>query len=126
MQWLMLQQEKPDDFVIATGEQHSIRDFVNAAACELEILLEWRGTGMDEKAYDERGNCVVSIDPRYLRPSEVDTLVGDAAKARAKLGWHPRVTFTEMIREMVAADLRVSERDALVKRSGYTVLANHE
>jgi GDPmannose 4,6-dehydratase len=126
MQWLMLQQEKPDDFVIATGEQHSIRDFVNAAACELEILLEWRGTGMDEKAYDERGNCVVSIDPRYLRPSEVDTLVGDAGKARVKLGWRPRVTFTEMVREMVAADLRVSERDALVKRSGYAVLANHE
>lgn len=126
MQWLMLQQERPEDFVIATGEQHTIRDFVNAAACELDILLEWRGTGMDEKAYDDRGNCVVRIDPRYLRPSEVDTLVGDASKARAKLGWSPRFTFLEIVREMVAADMRISERDALVKSSGYAVLARNE
>lgn len=126
MQWLMLQQEQPEDFVIATGEQHSIRDFVNAAAWELDILLEWRGTGIDEKGYDDKGNCIVSVDSRYLRPSEVDTLVGDASKARAKLGWCPRVTFREIVREMVAADLRTAERDALVKRSGYRVLANHE
>ena len=126
MQWLMLQQQQPEDFVIATGEQHSIREFVDAAASELCILLEWRGIGMDEKGYDHNGNCIVSVDPRYLRLSEVDTLVGDASKARTRLGWRPRVTFREIVREMVAADLRTSERDALVKNSGYAVLAHHE
>jgi GDPmannose 4,6-dehydratase len=126
MQWLMLQQQEPEDFVIATGEQHSIREFVEAAAEELAIAIHWRGTGVNEKGYDAFGNCIVRIDPRYLRPAEVDSLMGHAAKARAKLGWRPRVTFHELIREMAAADLQAAERDQLVKTNGYKVFAHHE
>jgi GDPmannose 4,6-dehydratase len=121
MQWLMLQQEKAEDMVIATGEQHSVRQFVNVAAAELDLGLSWEGTGVDEKGYDRQGNCIVRIDPRYLRPAEVDSLVGDATKARMKLGWRPRVTFPELVREMVAADLQIAERDQLVKSSGYKI-----
>ena len=126
MQWLMLQQEQPEDFVIATGEQHSIRDFVDVAATELDLSLRWRGTGTEEKGYDGWGNCIVQIDPRYLRPAEVDSLVGDAAKARGKLGWKPRVNFRELVAEMVAADLQAAERDKLVRSSGYRVFEYHE
>ena len=126
MQWLMLQQEEPEDFVIATGEQHSIREFVEAAARELEISLDWRGTGLNEKGYDAFGNCIVRIDPHYLRPAEVDSLIGHAAKARAQLGWRPQVTFRELVREMAAADLKAAERDQLVKTNGYKVFAHHE
>lgn len=126
MQWLMLQQEEPEDFVIATGDQHSIRDFANAAAEELRLPLEWRGEGIDEKAFDEHGNCRVRIDSRYFRPAEVHSLQGDASKARLKLGWKPRVTFLELVREMVLADLQAAERDDLVKNFGYKVLAHHE
>jgi GDPmannose 4,6-dehydratase len=126
MQWLMLQQDQPEDFVIATGEQHSIRQFVEAAARELDISLEWRGTGVEEEGYDERGNCIVRIDLRYLRPAEVDSLIGDATKARTKLGWRPRVNFRELVREMVASDLQAAERDQLVKTSGYQVYEYHE
>jgi GDPmannose 4,6-dehydratase len=126
MQWLMLQQDHAEDFVIATGEQHSIREFVNAAAGELGIALVWKGTGSEEKGYDESGNCIVQIDPRYLRPSEVDSLIGDATKASKKLGWRPRVTFRELVREMAIADLNAAERDKLVKTSGYKVYEYHE
>ena len=126
MQWLMLQQEEAEDFVIATGEQHSIREFVEAAANELDISLDWRGDGPDEKGYNACGKCIVQIDPRYLRPAEVDSLIGVAAKARAKLGWRPRVTFRELVREMVTADLQTAERDRLVKISGYRVYEYHE
>ncbi|MGA2376672.1 MAG: GDP-mannose 4,6-dehydratase [Candidatus Sulfotelmatobacter sp.] len=126
MQWLMLQQEEAEDFVIATGEQHSIREFVEAAARELDISLNWRGTGVNEKGYDAFGNCIVRIDPRYLRPAEVDSLIGNAAKARAQLGWRPQVTFRELVREMAAADLKAAERDQLVKTNGYRVFAHHE
>jgi GDPmannose 4,6-dehydratase len=126
MQWLMLQQAEPEDFVIATGEQHSIREFVEAAAGELDISLRWRGAGRDERGYDEFGNCIVRVDPNYLRAAEVDSLLGHAAKARAKLGWGPRVGFRELVREMVAADLRAAERDRLMKTNGYKVLAHHE
>jgi GDPmannose 4,6-dehydratase len=126
MQWLMLQQEQPEDFVIATGEQHSIRDFVDAVASELDLPLHWRGAGMEEKGYDSQGNCIVQIDPRYLRPAEVDSLVGDATKARIKLGWKPRVGFQKLVSEMVAADLHAAERDELVKSSGYRVYEYHE
>jgi GDPmannose 4,6-dehydratase len=121
MQWLMLQQPEPDDYVIATGQQFSVRDFVMAAAEELQMQLTWRGSGADEKAFDERGRCVVAVDPHYFRPAEVDSLVGDASKARAKLGWEPKVTFREMIQEMVAEDLKLAERDLLVSNSGYRV-----
>ena len=126
MQWLMLQQQEPEDFVIATGEQHTIREFVALAAQELGISLHWSGEGLDEKGYDAQGRCIVHIDPRYLRPAEVDSLLGDSAKARIKLGWRPRVSFNELVREMVAADLQAAERDKLVKSSGYKVLAHHE
>jgi GDPmannose 4,6-dehydratase len=126
MQWLMLQQDEPDDFVIATGFDHSVRDFVKAAANELAISLEWEGSGVKEKAYDARGNCVVQVDPRYFRPAEVDSLVGDATKARTKLGWRPRVSFQELVREMVISDLQAAERDQLVKASGYRVYEYHD
>ena len=126
MQWLMLQQEEPEDFVIATGEHHTIRDFVELAASELGISLHWRGEGIDEKGFNSEGDCIVALDARYLRPAEVDTLLGDATKARIKLGWTPRVTFHELVREMVASDFALAERERLVKDSGYRVLEYHE
>ncbi|MGA7217219.1 MAG: GDP-mannose 4,6-dehydratase [Candidatus Sulfotelmatobacter sp.] len=126
MQWLMLQQDEPEDFVIATGEQHSIREFVEAAANELKISLRWRGHGAEEKGFDEFGNCIVRIDPRYLRPAEVDSLMGHAAKAQAKLGWRPRIAFRELVREMAVADLHSAERDRLMNTNGYKVFAHHE
>jgi GDPmannose 4,6-dehydratase len=126
MQWLMLQQDEPEDFVIATGEQHSIREFVETAAEELNIRLKWRDVGADERGYDEFGRCIVRIDPHYLRPAEVDSLIGHAAKARAKLGWRPLVTFRELVREMAAADLLAAERDKMMRTNGYKVLAHHE
>jgi GDPmannose 4,6-dehydratase len=121
MQWLMLQQDEPDDYVIATGQQYCVREFVNAAAEELGMKLAWRGRGAEEKAFDERGRCVVAVDPLHFRPAEVEILVGDASKARAKLGWEPKVTFRALVAEMVAADLKLAERDHLVSNSGYRV-----
>jgi GDPmannose 4,6-dehydratase len=126
MQWLMLQQDKAEDFVIATGEQHSIREFVEAAAEELDLPVKWRSSGADERGYDEFGHCIVRIDPRYLRPAEVDSLIGEAAKARLQLGWKPRVSFRELVREMTSADLLAAQRDRLMKTNGYKVLAHHE
>ena len=126
MQWLMLQQDKPDDFVIATGLQYSVRDFVNFAAEELGIVLRWAGEGVEEKAYDATGKCVVAVDPRYFRPTEVETLLGDASKAKEKLGWTPKITFKELVAEMVKEDLKSAERDELVKRHGYQSLDYHE
>jgi GDPmannose 4,6-dehydratase len=120
-QWLMLQQDEAEDFVIATGEQHSVREFVNAAATELGMALSWKASGAHEKGYDARGNCIVQVDPRYFRPAEVDSLMGDATKARVKLGWQPRVNFQQLVREMVTSDLQIAERDRLVKASGYKV-----
>jgi len=126
MQWLMLQQDEPQDFVIATGEQHSVREFIDLSADFLGMRLEWEGRGVDEKAYDQRGNIVVSVDPRYFRPAEVETLVGDADKARRELGWSPRTSFREMVREMVTEDLAVAEKDALIKSHGYATYHHHE
>ena len=120
MQWLMLQQDKPEDFVIATGVQYSVRDFVNAAAKELGMQIRWDGAGVDEKGYDHSGQCIVSVDPRYFRPTEVETLLGDPTKAKVKLGWTPKVTFDELVAEMVREDLKAAERDELVKRHGYS------
>jgi GDPmannose 4,6-dehydratase len=125
-QWLMLQQNEPEDFVIATGEQHSVREFVDAAGSELGIKLAWRGSGLEEKAYTASGNCVVAVDPRYFRPTEVDSLLGDASKARQKLGWKPRVDFRQLVSEMVREDLRLAERDELVKRHGHRPYDYHE
>jgi len=126
MQWMMLQQDTPEDYVIATGQQYSVRDFVDAAAQEIGIELTWRGRGREEKAFDRRGECVVSIDPRYFRPAEADTLVGDAHKARTKLGWRPTVTFREIVAEMVASDLQAAERDHIVHSNGYCVYNHFE
>ena len=126
MQWLMLQQPEPEDFVIATGKQYSVRDFVNAAAQELGISITWRGTGVEEKGYDASGNMIVAVDPRYFRPTEVETLLGDATKARVRLGWSPRTSFTDLVAEMVREDLRAAERDELVKEHGYTAFAFNE
>jgi GDPmannose 4,6-dehydratase len=126
MQWLMLQQEKPEDYVIATGQQYSVRDFVDAAARELDITVRWEGEGMDEKGYDSQGKCIVAVDPRYFRPTEVETLLGDASKAREKLGWTPAITFQQLVVEMVRADLESAQRDELVKRHGYSAYNRHE
>ena len=126
MQWLMLQQEAPEDFVIATGEQHSVRDFVTAAAGELGIQVRWEGAGVEEKGCDESGRCIVAVDPGYFRPTEVETLLGDATKAKEKLGWVPKITFNDLVAEMVREDLKTAERDDLVKRHGYKYFNYHE
>ena len=126
MMWLMLQQDKPEDFVIATGTQYSVRDFVNAAAAELNIPIIWRGKGVEEKGYDAAGKCIVSIDPRYFRPTEVETLLGDASKAKNKLGWVPKTTFKELVIEMVGEDFKIAERDELIKKHGYALFSSHE
>ena len=126
MQWLMLQQDKAEDFVIATGVQYSVRDFVNAAAEELGINVRWVGEGMDEKGYDASGKCIVAVDSRYFRPTEVEALLGDATKAKEKLGWTPKITFKELVAEMVREDLKAAERDELIKRHGYRAFHRHE
>jgi GDPmannose 4,6-dehydratase len=108
MQWMMLQQDHPEDFVIATGVQYSVRDFVDAAAAELGMKVRWEGQGVDEKGYDANGKCIVAVDPRYFRPTEVETLLGDATKAREKLGWTPKTTFAELVAEMVREDLKAA------------------
>ena len=103
-----------------------MRDFVDAAASELQISINWKGTGVDEKGYDQGGRCIVAVDPRYFRPTEVETLLGDASKARDKLGWTPKIGFKDLVAEMVREDLKASERDELVKRHGYTAFNYHE
>ena len=136
-QWLMLQQDKPEDFVIASGVQYSVRDFVNAAAAELGVKLSWHGKGVKETAvvvrgpaakgeFPARGQTIVRVDPRYFRPTEVDSLLGDARKARRKLGWRPRIPFKALVAEMVREDLKAAERDELVKRHGYPANDYHE
>lgn len=152
MQWLMLQQDEPDDFVIASGRQHAVRDFVNAAAKELGMKIRWQGEGVDEtgiidsvrsEEFAERrapviphsstlpphvapGDVIVRVDPRYFRPTEVETLLGDAGKAREKLGWQTKISFEDLVAEMVREDLQTAERDELVKREGYKVFDHHE
>lgn len=119
-QWLILQQETPEDFVIATGEQHSVREFVTEAARRLKMEIEWRGRGVEEHGVDARtGRTIVKVDPHYFRPSEVDTLLGDATKARAKLGWRPEHSFSDLVDEMVREDLQLAKRDAMIAREGY-------
>src|SRR5271169_5325082 len=125
-QWLMLQQDHAEDFVIATGVQYSVRDFVDAAARELGMNIRWEGKGVDEKGYDAAGKCIVAVDPRYFRPTEVETLLGDPTKAREKLGWTPRISFNELVAEMVREDLRSAERDELIKKHGYKAFDYHE
>ncbi len=142
MQWLMLQQGVPEDFVIATGVQYSVRDFVNAAARELGMQIRWQGTGVDEIGFlvsessagspessvlsPGSSRAIVRVDPAYFRPTEVETLLGDPTKAREKLGWTPKTTFHELVAEMVREDLKSAERDELVKKHGYSAYDYHE
>jgi len=126
MQWLMLQQDKPEDFVIATGVQYSVRDFVNAAAKELAIQIRWEGQGSEERGYDANNKVIVAVDPRYFRPTEVETLLGDPSKAKDKLGWKPKITFDELVVEMVREDFRSAQRDELVKHHGFSTYDYHE
>ncbi|SFU82438.1 GDPmannose 4,6-dehydratase [Paenacidovorax caeni] len=127
MQWLMLQQDTPEDFVIATGQQHSVREFVELAAKEIGIQIRWEGTDAEEKGYDSAsGKCIVAVDPRYFRPAEVETLLGDATKAKEKLGWVPKTTFQELVAEMMREDMREAQRDELVKQHGFKYFNYHE
>lgn len=126
MQWLMLQQEQAEDFVIATGVQYSVREFVNAAAEEVGIAITWKGVGVEEKGYDAQGKCIVAVDQRYFRPTEVETLLGDASKAKQKLGWTPQISFKELVSEMMREDMKAAERDELVKKHGYSAYDYHE
>ena len=126
-QWLMLQQDQPEDFVIASGEQHSVREFVERAGAELGLRIEWRGTGVKEEGVDAAsGKAVVKIDPRYFRPTEVETLLGDPSKAKAKLGWSAKTSFAELVREMVAVDLDEAKRDRLVASTGFKTYQHNE
>ena len=126
-QWLMLQQPQPEDYVVATGKQHSVRDFVDLAGRLLGMDIEWRGRGVDELGVDRNdGHTVVRVDPRYFRPAEVESLLGDASKIRDKLGWAPEISFEALVREMVESDLALAKRDALVAKEGYKVYRHHE
>ncbi len=147
MQWLMLQQEEPDDFVIATGRQFSVRDFVNATAAELGLTLAWQGSGLDEtgtvaavdaarlarasgrqsvECHVKAGDVIVRVDPRYFRPTEVETLLGDPARAKKKLGWEPKTSFEDMVAEMTREDLQLSMRDAVCKVAGFRTFSHNE
>jgi GDPmannose 4,6-dehydratase len=122
MQWLMLQQDAPDDYVIATGEQHSVREFIELTARELGIAIQWEGQGVDERGINAaNGKTIVAVDPHYFRPTEVDTLLGDPAKAKSNLGWEPRISFEALVQEMVQSDLEEAKRDELVRRAGFRV-----
>lgn len=142
MQWLMLQQDDPDDFVIATGKQYSVRDFINAAASQLGLTIKWEGEGLSETGSVESisdgnisehvfrelqpGDTIVRIDPKYFRPTEVETLLGDPSKAKKVLGWTPKISFEELVSEMVLEDMKAAERDELVKRHGFSAYDYHE
>jgi GDPmannose 4,6-dehydratase len=137
MQWLMLQQEQPDDFVIATGEQYSVRDFINAAAKEMGFVIKWEGAGIEEIGrvsiiHDhswpglQTGKTIVRVDSRYFRPTEVETLLGDPSKAKEKLGWEPKVKFADLVAEMIYEDIRIARRDRLVTQNGFRAMAFHE
>lgn len=126
MQWLMLQQDQPEDFVIATGEQYSVRAFVEIAALELGIQIKWQGQGLEEQGLDQNGQIIVRVDKRYFRPSEVETLLGDPSKAKNKLGWSPKTSFKELVIEMIREDFKSAKRDELVKNHGYTAYDYHE
>ena len=126
MQWLMLQQPAPIDYVIATGVQYSVRDFVELAAQCLGITLHWTGEGLEEQGRDQNGNCIVSVDPRYFRPAEVENLLGDATKACKELGWEPQTDFHTLVEEMVESDLKAARRDALIEKHGFPAQQHHE
>ncbi len=126
-QWLMLQHDTPEDFVIATGKQYSVRDFVAAAGAELGMKIEWRGSGVDEVGVDTVSKrSIVHVDPRYFRPTEVETLLGDPGKAKRLLGWSATLSFPQLVKEMVDSDLEIAKRDALIAKEGYKVYQHHE
>jgi GDPmannose 4,6-dehydratase len=126
-QWLMLQQDAPEDFVIATGEQHSVREFVERTAGHIGMRIEWRGSGIEEQGVDVKtGRSIVKIDPRYFRPTEVDSLLGDSSKARARLGWRAEISFERLVQEMIESDLEIARRDALVAREGFKTYRHQE
>ena len=134
-QWLILQQDEPEDYVIATGEQYSVREFVDRAAAGLGVKIKWTGKGVDEigtvaavegESQLKKGDVIVQIDPRYFRPTEVETLLGDPSKAKRQLGWEPKTSFTELVTDMVTEDLQIAERDLLVSKEGYRVFNHHE
>jgi len=124
--WSMLQQRMPEDFVIASGHQYSVRQFIEAACSELDIAITWRGEGERESGVDRSGKCIVAVDPRYFRPTEVETLLGDPTKAKKKLGWEPHISFKELVSEMVREDFKAAQRDALVKSHGHRSYDHHE
>jgi len=126
MQWRMLQQSEPKDYVIATGEQHSVREFIELSAHHLGMTISWTGMGVEETGIDQNGNVIVAVDPKYYRPTEVETLLGDPSKARRELKWNPKVTFRELVKEMTEEDLKTAERDSLIKKHGYSVFNYHE
>ncbi len=126
MQWLMLQQNQPEDYVIATGKQYTVREFIHSAAQKLDLVLRWEGEGVNEKAYDTSGRCMIAVDPRYFRPAEVESLLGDATKAKEKLGWTPKISFDQLVSEMVYEDLRAAQCDDLMKEHGFPVFDYHE
>jgi GDPmannose 4,6-dehydratase len=125
-QWMMLQQEHPDDFVIATGEQRSVREFVELAAAEMNVRVRWEGEGVAEKGYDEKGKCIVAVDPRYFRPSEVESLLGDPSKARTILGWVPTISFAQLVEEMAREDLSSANKERLMNDHGYKTFEGQE
>ena len=134
-QWLMLQQDKPEDFVIATGEQYSVRQFIERATAVMGISIAWEGNGLDEVGRvaettesdgPQPGDVIVRIDPRYFRPTEVEALWGDASKAKKQLGWEPKISFNELVEEMVAEDLAIAKRDAIIAREGFKTFKYHE
>ncbi|MEJ5359057.1 MAG: GDP-mannose 4,6-dehydratase [Desulfobacterales bacterium] len=127
MMWLMLQQEAPDDYVIATGRQHSVRELIEVAGSKLGMKIRWEGSGIEERGIDAvSGRPIIAVDRRYFRPAEVDSLLGDPRKAHERLGWYPQIGFEELVEEMVEADLREAERDAMIRKSGYRVFSNAE
>jgi len=127
MQWLMLQQDKPEDFTISTGEQHSVRDFIEIAAKEVDIEIKWKGEGIDEVGIDTKtDNIIVRIDKRYFRPTEVETLLGDSSKAKDQLNWQPKISFQELVSEMMLADLEEAKKDKLCKDEGFSIFNHHE
>lgn len=127
MMWLMLQQSEPEDYVVATGQQHSVRELIELAAEKLGLRIGWEGRGVEEQGIDQAtGKPIIAIDPRYFRPAEVDTLLGDPSKARRKLGWEPRISFEELVSEMVIADLEEAEKDTMVRQKGYRIYEHSE
>ncbi len=121
MQWLMLQQKTPNDFVIATGKQYSVRDFINVAANIINLKINWQGSGLEEKGCDQDGRIIIKIDPRYFRPTEVETLLGDASKAKEMLGWQPKIKFEELVKEMMDVDLKNTEKEILLNQNGFDI-----